>query len=88
MLPGALWLLPLTLIVVTLTVLNLERIVFDFMGGIREKTASAGSYDVLLSLSLIAIVLFFPLLFSYAVLILQRLEAAGRKTQERAKTEN
>lgn len=64
-------LLPLTLIVVTLTALNLEKIVFDLMGGIRERTAGDDSYFVLIMLSYLSILLFIPLLLSYVVLALQ-----------------
>jgi hypothetical protein len=39
-------LLPLTLIVVSLTVLNLEKAVFDFMGGVRQGTASDEAYAI------------------------------------------
>jgi hypothetical protein len=58
-------LLPLTLIVVTLTMLNLEKAVFDFMGGIREGTASDASYAILFTLSFFSFILFIPLLLCY-----------------------
>jgi len=60
-------LLPLTVIVVTLTGLNLERVVFDFMGGIREHTAADASYGVLFVLSLFSVLIFIPLLICYLV---------------------
>jgi hypothetical protein len=61
--------LPLTLIVVTLTVLNLEKVVFDFMGGIEHGTASDGSYEILFLLSFFSFLLFIPLVICYVVLI-------------------
>ncbi|HEY9430136.1 MAG TPA: hypothetical protein VI260_01475 [Blastocatellia bacterium] len=49
---GIATLLPLTVIVVTLTALNLERAVFEVMAGIgRNPTANDGAYFVLLLLS-------------------------------------
>jgi len=62
-------LLPLTLIAVTLTVLNLEKAVFDFMGGVREGTASDASYGILFLLSFFSILLFIPLLVCYTALV-------------------
>lgn len=62
-------LLPLTLIVVTLTALNLEKAVFDFMGGVREGTASDASYGILFMLSFLAFLLFIPLILCYVALI-------------------
>lgn len=60
--------LPLTLIVVTLTVLNLEKVVFDFMGGVANRSANDASYEFVIVLSLLAIVLFIPLLLCYVAL--------------------
>lgn len=62
-------LLPLTLLVVALTVLNLEKAVFDFMGGVREGTASDASYGILFLLSFFSILLFIPLLLCYTALV-------------------
>jgi len=59
-------LLPLTLIVTALTELNLERAVFDLMGGLRAKgTANDNAYVVLFVLSYLSIMLFIPLVFCY-----------------------
>lgn len=65
---GVATLLPLTAIVLTLTALNLEKAVFEIMGGIREGTASDGSYLILILLSWMAVVLFIPLAICYLVL--------------------
>lgn len=62
-------LLPLTAIVLTLTVLNLERAVFDLMGGLRGATANDGAYAVLLLLSILSFLLIIPLAISYVALI-------------------
>ncbi len=75
-------LLPLTLIIVTLTVLNLERAVFDFMGGVREGTASDASYGFLFMLSFFSALLFLPIVLCYIVLVASARVAAQ---QERLK---
>jgi hypothetical protein len=61
-------LLPLTLIVFTLTVLNLEKAVFEVMGGVREGTASDASYGILFLLSFFSILLIIPVLLCYLAL--------------------
>ena len=62
-------LLPMTLIVVTLTVLNLERAVFDVMGGLREGgTAGDSAYGVLVALTFLSVLLFIPLVICYIFL--------------------
>lgn len=73
-------LVPLTLIVFTLTVLNLEKAVFDFMGGVREGTASDASYGILFLLSFFSFVLFLPLLICYIALAVS---ARGKAKDER-----
>ncbi|HZG52420.1 MAG TPA: hypothetical protein VEZ40_09815 [Pyrinomonadaceae bacterium] len=63
-------LLPVTAIIVALTMLNLERAVFDVMGGLREQgTANDNAYAVLFLLSLLSMLLFLPLIVCYVVLI-------------------
>jgi len=65
-------LFPLTLIVVTLERLNLERVVFDLMGGRPESaTVNDAAYGVLFLLSLLSILLLVPLGIGYAVLALR-----------------
>ena len=61
-------LLPLILIVITLTMLNLEKVVFNFMGGITEETANDAAYGVLVLLSLLSFLLFLPVLICYVYL--------------------
>jgi hypothetical protein len=62
-------LLPITLIVVTLTMLNLERVAFDVMGGLRgRETANDNAYVVLVTLSILSMILFVPLVICYIFL--------------------
>lgn len=62
-------LFPLTLIVVALYSLNLERVVFDLMGGRREDaTVNDVAYEVLFLLSLLSVLLLIPLGIAYGVL--------------------
>jgi hypothetical protein len=65
-------LLPLTLIIVTLTALNLEKAVFSIMGGIREPTSSDTSYGFLVLLSYFSILIFIPLVICYLVVSISR----------------
>jgi hypothetical protein len=65
-------LLPLTLIVVTLTILNLEKVVFDFMGGFRDRSPNDEAYGMLFAFSLLAYLLFIPLLLCYIYLVVKR----------------
>jgi len=62
-------LFPLTLIVFTLTALNLEKVVFDFMGGIRKEDGSVNdaAYGVLIMISMLSMMLFLPLLATYLI---------------------
>ena len=63
-------LLPLTLIINSLVYLNLEKVVFNFMGGFRERSANDAAYQVLWLIALLSILLFLPILIAY-LLILQ-----------------
>lgn len=62
-------LLPLAAIVISLTALNLERAVFDVMGGLRQGTANDGAYAVLLLLTLLSFLLSVPLTACYIALV-------------------
>ena len=74
--------LPLTVIVVTLTALNLERAVFEVMAGIDSNpTANDGAYAVLFLLSAFSFLAFLPLLTGYVVLVI----AALRKKRAQEK---
>ncbi|MEK6334356.1 MAG: hypothetical protein AABM67_05350 [Acidobacteriota bacterium] len=69
-------LLPLTLIVVTLTILNLDRVVFDIMSGVRERSPNDASYEILVWLSWLSISLFIPILICYLGLVISRFLAS------------
>ena len=68
--------LPLTIIVVALAMLNLERVVFNFMGGIRDASPDDSAYGVLFLLSLLSVALFVPLLICYLLLVVDRFTTA------------
>jgi hypothetical protein len=78
--------LPLTLIVTTLTALNLERAVFDIMGGLREGggTSNDSAYMILNILTFLSILLFVPLVLSYVGLVFSGY--AKRRTARLAKS--
>jgi hypothetical protein len=63
--------LPLKMIVTTLTALNLERAVFDIMGGLRERagTANDTAYAVLFTLTYFSAILSVPLLLCYVGIV-------------------
>jgi hypothetical protein len=65
-------LMPICLIITTLTILNLHRVVFNIMGGIRNPTPHDGAYGVLIFLTGISAILTLPLLISYGVGIYYR----------------
>lgn len=62
-------LLPLVLIVAGLTALNLEKAVFDLMGGNRGTTANDGAYIVLLLITIFSVMASPVLILSYLALI-------------------
>jgi hypothetical protein len=72
-------LMPLTLVVTALTALNLERAVFDIMGGVRETTSADTAYFVLIVLSAISFFVFPILLIIYVALALQRWRTSRAK---------
>lgn len=81
-------LLPLSMIVVVLTFLNLEKVVFDLMGGIVDPSPNDTSYAILTLLSWISILLFIPLLIFYLIMILSRFWASKAKDAGPLKHEN
>lgn len=60
-------LMPICLIISTLTVLNLHRVVFEIMGGVRNPTPHDSSYLILMLLTGISMILTLPLLIAYGV---------------------
>ena len=71
-------LLPLCIIVVTLSALNLERVVFNLMGGFTQETANDSAYFFLVGLAFIAYIMFLPLLLAYVVIVVQSVNARRR----------
>ena len=58
-------LMPICVIISILTVLNLHRVVFNIMGGMRNPTPHDSSYFVLMLLTGLSLLLSVPLLISY-----------------------
>lgn len=67
-------LLPLSAIVTTLAILNLENAVFEIMGGFRRVTPTPndGAFGIVVLLTGLSYLAILPLLFSYIRLVLQR----------------
>jgi hypothetical protein len=65
-------LMPICLIISVLTTLNLHRVVFEIMGGMRNPTPHDSSYFVLMLLTGISAILTLPLLIAYGVGIYYR----------------
>ncbi|HEY0081911.1 MAG TPA: hypothetical protein VGB61_03920 [Pyrinomonadaceae bacterium] len=65
-------LLPVTAIVVTLSVLNLDRAAFQTMGGFRgEPTGQESAYIILTLLTVLSLLLFIPLFICYIGLVVK-----------------
>jgi hypothetical protein len=64
--------LPLTLIVTALAMLNLDKAVFAVMGGLHERTANDEAYRILVAITVLSLYLFVPLLIAYLVLAIAR----------------
>ena len=65
-------LMPICLIITTLTVLNLHRVVFNIMGGMRNPTPNDEAYNILILLTGISAILCLPLLIAYVIAIVDR----------------
>lgn len=70
--------LPITFIVVTLTLLNLEHAVFNLMAGLATTTSHDKAYKALIFISIGSIVLFIPLLMSYLFICYKRRKKTGK----------
>ena len=71
-------LLPMCAIVTALFALNLERAVFNIMGGFQQPTANDGAYLVLFLLTFGSVYAFLPLLALYLVLVVRARRQASR----------
>ncbi len=72
-------LMPICIIISILTLLNLHRVVFNIMGGMRNPTPHDSSYMVLMLLTGISLFLSIPLLISYGVGIYNRRKKLNSK---------
>ena len=63
---------PLTIIVVALTILNLDKVVFDAMSGSGERSPDDAAYGILFLLSLLSVLLFIPFVICYLWLLFDR----------------
>lgn len=64
--------LPICMIITVLTALNLHRVVFNVMGGIRSETPHDSAYSVLVLLTVISMILIGPLVIAYVIGIYRR----------------
>jgi hypothetical protein len=72
-------LLPIMAIIATLTVLNLERAVFNIMGGLRETgTANDSAYAILAGLTFLSVLLVLPVFGFYLATII----VSGRRSEK------
>lgn len=65
-------LMPVCLIISGLTMLNLHRVVFNIMGGVRNPTPHDAAYMVLNVLTFVSLTLSIPLMIAYGVGIYKR----------------
>lgn len=75
-------LLPICAIISTLTVLNLHRVVFNIMGGIRNPSPHDGAYAILIMLTVVSMILVIPLLVMYTTSV-YRYRKANSQTPNR-----
>jgi len=59
--------MPLVIIVSSLSLLNLEKVVFNIMGGIRHTNAAYKAYDILIILTAVSVILLLPFLVAYII---------------------
>jgi hypothetical protein len=65
-------LMPICLIISALTILNLHKVVFQIMGGMRDPSPHDSSYFILMLLTVISMVLSIPLIIAYCIGIYNR----------------
>jgi len=73
-------LLPICVIITSLTALNLHRVVFNIMGGFSEPNVHEGAYTVLMFLTVISVILTIPLLLAYGFGIYNRYKERKQKS--------
>ena len=76
-------LLPLVVIVAALTMLNLEQVVFNIMGGVKEEDRSGNdvAYEIMVGITVLSVYAAPVFLVAYGVLIGIRRRAARLKTK-------
>ena len=72
-------LMPICLIITTLTILNLHRVVFDIMGGRHNASPHDGAYDILIFLTVVSAILTLPLIAAYVTGIYNRNQYLKKK---------
>jgi len=60
-------LMPICVIIASLTILNLHRVVFNIMGGIRDPNPHDAAYSVLILLTGVSMILSIPLIIAYCI---------------------
>jgi hypothetical protein len=65
-------LMPICVIVTVLSVLNLQNVVFEIMGGFRNPSANDSSFTIVMLLSWVSILASVPLLILYIAAIVER----------------
>lgn len=81
-------LLPLCVMVVVLVALNLEKAVFNFMGGFNDRTPNDSAFATLALLSLLAYLFFIPLLIGYIIMVIINRRQAQLERAELEANEN
>jgi hypothetical protein len=76
--------LPITLIVTALVMLNLEKAVFDLMGGNREETQNDAAYMVLILISVFSVLASPILLIIYGALVYRAQRPSPRSGEGRS----
>ncbi len=74
-------LMPVCLIISALTALNLHRVVFNIMGGVRNPTPHDSAYSVLLFLTTLSVLLIGPLILAYLVFLYKRFKELKKVSQ-------
>jgi hypothetical protein len=72
-------LMPICLIIATLSALNLDHVVYNFMSGINHPSANDSSYFILLILTGLSTIIVVPLLLIYIAAIYFKYKAWKRK---------
>jgi len=73
--------MPICVIITALTILNLHRVVFNIMGGLRNATPHDSAYEVLIFLTMGSMILVIPLLISYTGGVYTRRKKIKKKKQ-------